>query len=496
MIKLKDVRYPDDFQKTIDQYKKKAGILTDLQQKIQNAKIPIVILFEGWGASGKGNAISNLLEYLDPRGFKVFTIGERTGEEQRFPTMRRYHIRLPEYGKISIFDRSWYRDVSTEFLESDLLEAEQDRRYAHIAEFEQLLADDGYVLLKFFLHIDKEEQAGRLKKLEANQATAWRVTNEDWKRNQRYEQYEKCFENMLNRTQFKHAPWTVVDASNKDYTKAAIGLTVINAMQQALARKKAEIHDELNPLPVRTDERIMPKPIAKLKDIDPNMHLKDKAYKHLLKDDQKHLFELHNKLYKSKRPLILVYEGWDAAGKGGNIKRMTEALDPRGYEVVPISSPNTIEKNHPFVWRFWNALPKDGHIAIFDRSWYGRVMVERIEGFCTQAEWSRAYDEINKFEKELSDWGAIIVKFWLHIDPDTQLKRFMERKNTPAKEWKITSEDWRNRAKWQQYEQCVDQMLALTHTEYAPWVVVESNDKQYARIKALESVIEHIEKRL
>ena len=175
---------------------------------------------------------------------------------------------------------------------------------------------------------------------------------------------------------------------------------------------------------------------------------------------------------------------------------MTRALDPRGYDVLPIAAPSSEEKNHPFLWRFWSRLPKDGHIAVFDRTWYGRVMVERIEGFCTPAEWSRAYDEINRFERQLSDWGAIILKFWLQIDQDTQLKRFNDRQSNPDKRWKITDEDWRNREKWPQYEECVNQMLQLTNTSYAPWVIVESNDKYYARIKALREAIALLERRL
>ena len=201
-------------------------------------------------------------------------------------------------------------------------------------------------------------------------------------------------------------------------------------------------------------------------------------------------------LYRAKKPLIVVYEGWDAAGKGGNIKRLTKGLDPRGYEVIPICAPTKPELNRQYLWRFWLNLPRSGHIAIYDRSWYGRVMVERIEGFCAEAQWKRAYDEINRFERTLAGWGAIIIKLWLHIDSETQLSRFTERQNTPGKQWKITDEDWRNREKWGEYERCVDEMLARTNTEYAPWVIVGSNDKNYARITALEAVVAQIKKNI
>ena len=222
----------------------------------------------------------------------------------------------------------------------------------------------------------------------------------------------------------------------------------------------------------------------------------DEAYKAELKELQAKLGSLHNRLYRKRVPVIITYEGWDAAGKGGNIKRITEALDPRGFEVHPIASPEPHEKARHYLWRFWTRLPKDGHIAIFDRTWYGRVMVERLEGFCSENDWRRAYNEINEFEKELSDWGAVIVKFWVHIDKDTQLARFNDRQSNPEKQWKITDEDWRNREKWDQYETAVDEMLQKTSTAYAPWHILESVDKKYARLKALRIVIEEIEKAL
>ena len=225
-----------------------------------------------------------------------------------------------------------------------------------------------------------------------------------------------------------------------------------------------------------------------------NETLTDEEYEKRLDELQDELRDLHNKLYRKKIPVIIAYEGWDAAGKGGNIKRITGALDPRGFEVLPIASPEPHEKARHFLWRFWTRLPKTGHIAIFDRTWYGRVMVERIEGFCSENDWQRAYNEINEFEKELTDWGAVVIKFWVQIDKRTQLKRFKERQATPEKQWKITDEDWRNREKWNQYEGAIDEMIQKTSTEFAPWYILESVDKKYARIKALEIVIDRIKK--
>ena len=238
------------------------------------------------------------------------------------------------------------------------------------------------------------------------------------------------------------------------------------------------------------------KKIPKLSEVSLDKKLTDEEYKEELDKLQKKLGRLHNELYHKKIPVIIGYEGWDAAGKGGNIKRITEALDARGYVVNPIASPEPHEKARHFLWRFWTRLPKSGHVAIFDRTWYGRVMVERLEGFCSENDWQRAYNEINEFEKELYDWGAIVIKFWVQIDKDTQLERFTLRQNTPEKRWKITDEDWRNRDKWDSYEVAVDEMLEKTNTSFAPWHILESNDKKYARIKALKIVIKAIEDKL
>ena len=236
------------------------------------------------------------------------------------------------------------------------------------------------------------------------------------------------------------------------------------------------------------------RPRRRLSEVELDKEISEEEYKKELRHLQKKLNALHYRLYRKKIPVVIAYEGWDAAGKGGNIKRIAGALDPRGYEVHPIASPEPHEKARHYLWRFWTRLPKTGHIAIFDRTWYGRVMVERLEGFCSENDWMRAYNEINEFEKELHDWGAVIIKFWVQIDKDTQLERFNERQNTPEKQWKITDEDWRNRDKWDAYETAVNEMIQKTSTSYAPWHILESVDKKYARIKALKIVVEELEK--
>jgi polyphosphate kinase 2 (PPK2 family) len=221
-----------------------------------------------------------------------------------------------------------------------------------------------------------------------------------------------------------------------------------------------------------------------------------KEYKEEIRQCQQRVFEIEHEIYTRRIPVVILYQGWDAAGKGGNIRRLTQAMDPRGYVVMPIGAPNDLEKAHHYLWRFWEKFPKAGHIAIFDRSWYERVLVERIEGFCSEAEWKRAYREINEFEEQLVNFGTVLVKLWLHIDPAEQLRRFQDRQQTPAKQWKITAEDWRNREKWEQHKEAVDEMLFRTSTAHAPWTIIEANSKYYARIKTLKTVIDAVASRL
>ncbi len=503
-----------------------SAVLADLEQdtkvlreqlaatvrRAKEKKIPTVILFEGWGASGKGYMVSKLISELDPRGFKVYSIGEATTEEKRFPMLKRFWAKLPSYGNLSIFDRSWYREVSISRVEEELTKKTVDRHVDDIREFERQLHDDGYVIIKIFLHISAEEQAKRFEKLEESAATRWRVTGDDRRRHKKYDRYLEAFADMIGRTDEKWAPWYVLDAEDRKSTARTVLSIVKGAIEEAIeAREKAapRVKDDAidralaeatgqNPIPedVRTSRHIEPKPIRPLADYDLSLSVTDEEYKVRLKKGQDRLFELHNRLYNEKRPLIIVFEGWDAAGKGGSIKRLTAGLDPRGYEVIPVAAPTSTELSYPYLWRFWNSLPKSGHIGIYDRSWYGRVMVERLEGFAKRDEWTRAFDEMNEFERTLTRSGAIVVKFWLHIDDDEQLRRFTDRQNTPEKQWKITDEDWRNREKRLQYHIAVDQMLKLTNTAYAPWVVIESNNKKYARLKVIETVIDLLEEEL
>lgn len=470
------------------------------QQSIKKNKIPIIIILEGWGASGKGNVISGIIKELDPRGFKVYTTGESNEEEKKFPVLRRFWTKIPLYGNISIFDRSWYRDVSISAVEDGLSENEVNHRLRDISVMEKMLTDDGYLIIKIFLNITRKEQKKRFSELEKNKSTEWRVTSNDWRHNRMFDAYKSAFQSMIKNTNTQNAPWLVIDANNSRSTvyKALSELCKIlkNKLDEIQCDEDIHVENKTSEFSVRTGADIKKNPIFSLGEVDLSPTMENKLYKEKLKKLQRRLFELHNEIYLHRRPLIIVFEGWDAAGKGGAIKRLVGGLDPRGYEVIPISAPNEEERNKHYLWRFWSSLPKNGHIAIFDRSWYGIVMVERIEGFCSEQQWKRAYEEINYFERELYERGTIQIKFWLHISPEEQLKRFNKRLENPEKNWKITEEDWRNREKWTQYETAVNDMLRYTNTDYSPWLIIPGNDKRYARLNVLENVISQLENEL
>ena len=463
--------------------------LSQQQMKLKEKKLPVLVLIEGWGAAGKGSAIGQIIKNIDPRFFKVFSMPSTpTEEERRRPFLYRFFEKIPEAGKFTFLDSGWMDQIMKERLDGTLDDKAYAQRVDSVKRFERGLTDNGYLVLKFFFHISKKEQKRRIDELLEDKDTAWRVSPGDLHQNRHYEECLDAFDRYLDDTNTPSAPWYIIDSKSKKFAELQVMETLCMGIETAL-------HNESLAVPLLQNAFPLVK-MPKLKDVPLDKTIGEEEYKKELKELQAKLGQLHNRLYRKRVPVIIGYEGWDAAGKGGNIKRLTGALDPRGFEVHPIASPEPHEKARHYLWRFWTRLPKDGHIAIFDRTWYGRVMVERLEGFCSENDWQRAYYEMNEFEQELANWGAVILKFWVQIDKDTQLARFTDRQNTPSKQWKITDEDWRNREKWDLYEQAVDEMLQKTSTTYAPWHILESVDKKYARIKALKIVIEALEKAL
>jgi polyphosphate kinase 2 (PPK2 family) len=494
-----------------------------LQREAKDLCIPIIIIFEGWDAAGKGTLINRLILALDPRGFIVHPISAPNEEERLRPFLWRFWIKTPPKGKIAVFDRSWYGRVLVERVDKFVKKREWERAYGEITSFERQLTDDGTVIMKFFLHISKKEQRKRFEKLQKSPATAWKVTKEDWKHHKQYDKYLEATEDMLAKTDTDFAPWTIVESHDRQFATLKVFKTVTDTIEQKIANVKraweqAERanakHEQIwitqqyvaaqdsGEVAQMDQPKVAPvSGLSKLSSsildkVDLSLALSKEEYNEDLKGCQKRIFEIEHEIYTKRIPVVILYQGWDAAGKGGNIRRLTQSMDPRGYQVIPITAPNDVEKAHHYLWRFWREFPKAGHIAIFDRSWYGRVLVERVEGFCSEQEWKRAYREINEMEEHIVNFGTVLVKFWLHIDPEEQLQRFTARQQIPYKSWKITDEDWRNREKWDRYKTAIDEMLFRTSTAYAPWTIIEANSKYYARIKALKTIIEAVETRL
>ena len=455
------------------------------QQLLREKKLPVLVLIEGWAAAGKGSLIKEIISEIDPRFYNVVSPAVIPESESRYPFLYPYATAIPENGKLIFLDSGWMEALVRKRLRLEISGKEYKRRIRAVSEFERQLRDGGYLVLKLFLHIDEDEQGERLETLCENANIEWRVTPDDLWQHREYKSFLKAYDDFMDATD-DPVKWHVLDGRRKRTAVRDAMKLLVEKIDKALAKERyvGEPFEEKFPL----------LKMPKLADVDLSPTIADEDYKAELKKLQKRLSELHNVIYRKKIPVILCYEGWDAAGKGGNIRRVAYPLDPRGFDVHPIASPLPHELNRQYLWRFWTRLPRTGHICIFDRTWYGRVMVERLEGFCSEKDWKRAYNEINEFERQLTDWGAVLLKFWIHIDQDTQLARFTERQNTPEKQWKITDEDWRNREKWPQYEEAVDEMLQKTSTENAPWYIIESNDKHYARIKALKIIVKALEK--
>lgn len=448
----------------------------------------VVILVNGVDAAGKGETVKLLNEWLDPRHVMTRAFDAPSSEEQERPPMWRFWRALPPKGKIGVLFGNWYEGPINARVEKQLKQSELDQRLTEINRFEQMLTREGVVLLKFWFHLSCKNQKARLEKLEADPMTRWRVTKADWRNYKQYDRRHDVAEHVVRCTSTAEAPWLIVDGSDERYRGLLVGRTLLDALRKRLdLSHKWQARASTAPLPPQLDERNL------LRQLDLGQVLDKKAYNEELERWQGRLALLTRKKAFCGRSLVLVFEGMDAAGKGGSIRRVTAALDTRQYQVVPIAAPSEEERAQPYLWRFWRHVPRQGKAVIFDRSWYGRVLVERVEGFCSEADWMRAYEEINDFEDALIRAGAVVVKFWLSISDEEQLARFKAREVEPHKRHKITDEDWRNREKWPQYERAVCDMIDRTSTESAPWTLVEANDKRFARIKVLRTICEQLE---
>ena len=465
--------------------------LLQAQRELAASKQSCVILVSGVEGAGKREVVNFLLEWLDARGVQTHVMRAPSEEELDRPEYWRYWRRLPLAGRAGIFLGSWYSQPIVDRVFGKTKDKDLDQSLDRIIEFERMLAQENVILVKLWCHVSKKMQKKRFKALEKDKATRWRVTATDWKFFKRYDEFRDVSEHALRRTTIGEAPWHIIEAADERHRNLTVAKILIDAIRDRLA----EAASAKKPAKVL---KIAPAPPAKslLSELDHTLAVDRKKYDKRLPKLQARLHALVERLPAAHRSVVLVFEGPDAAGKGGTIRRLTGAMEAGSWEVVAIAAPTDEERGHPYLWRFWRNLPRSGRVTIYDRSWYGRVLVERIEGFAPASEWQRAYAEINAFEEQLAEHGNVIVKFWLAISQEEQLRRFKDRQKTPYKQYKITEEDWRNRAKWNAYEQAACDMFEKTSTQIAPWVLIEANDKQHARLKVLETVISTLERAL
>jgi len=453
----------------------------------ESGKIPVVVLISGQDGAGKGETINILYEWMDPRFLTTLAFSLPSDEERERPPMWRYWRALPPKGRIGIFSGSWYSEPIRQRIQDEISRKELDAQADLINRFEAMLVNEGALVLKFWFHLTKDAQTKRLKALEKDPRTAWRVTQWNWDRLKTYDKLQGVAGHLLRLTNTAWAPWVVVEGTDDRYRSLTVGKILLEALQKKLASTDKQESPVAPMVRVDTDGRTV------LSELDLGLHLPDKDYADELARWQGRLAELLRDPRFKGRSLLCAFEGADAAGRGGAIRRIAAALDARQYQVVPVAAPTEEERAQPYLWRFWRNVPRKGHVTIFDRTWYGRVLVERVEGFCSEADWLRAYSEINDFEHELADAGVMVVKFWLQISQQEQLKRFKAREQIPFKRFKITEEDWRNREKWDAYQQAICDMVERTSTGNAPWTLVEANDKNYARVKILRTLCERVE---
>ncbi len=467
----------------------RAALLDVQMRAIERAEFPIVLLSGGVDGGGKGELVNLLLEWMDPRHIQVHAMGLPTDEEKARPPMWRFWRSLPPRGKMGVFFGSWYTGPIIDRAYGRISGAEFTRVLAEISRFERMLVDEGALVVKFWLHLSRSAQKKRFQELESDPATAWRVTKDDWAHRKRYDRFREVSEHALRDTSTAEAAWNVVEASDRRYRNLTVGRTLLEAVGKRLERKRPTPVRAPPPPPPPIDHRNL------IEELDLSLSLSDWQYDRRLSEQQARLNALsRDRRFREGHACVVVFEGNDAAGKGGAIRRVTAALDARRYHVVPIAAPTEEERAQPYLWRFWRHVPRRGHFAMFDRSWYGRVLVERVEGLAADADWMRGYREIVDFEESLVRAGIVLLKFWLAISPEEQLRRFKEREKIAFKRFKITKEDWRNRDKWGAYERAVCDMVDRTGTDVAPWTLVEAEDKRWARVKIVTAIADGLER--
>jgi polyphosphate:AMP phosphotransferase len=456
--------------------------LLQAQLNLAEADYPIIIVIAGLDGAGKGSLVQQFNEWMDPRWIETNTFWEHSDEEESRPFFWRFWRRLPARGQIGIFLGSWYTRPAQAAVDGEMDPDEFALHCKQIESFEQMLTDDGAVIIKLWLHVSHDVQKARLQVASPHRQTNQRGSDLSYELQGRYERTLQVCEQLILATDSSHSPWHLIEAHDSHYRDLTAGEIVLRALQRRAGNGTTEVKTQAD----QSEILVSAQPTV-LDSVNLDLKLTKSSYREQRDTLQAQLKDLAWKAYLQKRSLVAVFEGWDAAGKGSAIRRVTRAIDPRLFRLVQIAAPTDEERAQHYLWRFWRQLQRDGRGTLFDRSWYGRVLVERVEAYASTDEWQRAYNEINQFEQQLADHGVIVMKFWLHISMDEQERRFIAREAVPHKQHKLTQEDWRNRSHWHDYELAVDQMVSHTSTRHAPWTLVAGNDKRYARVQILET---------
>lgn len=468
--------------------------LIEMQHKIRMAGVPVIVVIAGDDRPGCDDLINRLNAWLDPRFLDTNAYAPPNDFDRLRPRFWRYWRSLPPRGRIGIYAGAWSLRAMADRLNEKLSEVDFLRQIGHTRRFEQALAADGAVVIKFWLHVAEKDLLERLEEAEKHPDHEWRVQAEDWAMYEKFEQAQGIVETFIRKTSTETTPWHIVESNNWRYRDVTTSELLLEAVNRRLEQgEAASLEKDEEPSEAPDEAAIHSDTVTVLDGIDLSHKLSREKYEKKLEKQQARLSTLAREAHHRGLSTVLAFEGWDAAGKGGSIRRLVASMNAHLYRVVTIAKPTEEEQAHHYLWRFWRHIPRPGHFVIFDRSWYGRVLVERVEGFASEPEWRRAYAEINDFEEQLHEHGILLAKFWMHISEDEQLDRFEARKNTPYKRFKITEEDYRNREKWDAYEEAANEMVARTSTSYAPWHLVAANDKKSARVEVIKTVCNALE---
>jgi polyphosphate:AMP phosphotransferase len=461
--------------------------LLEVQRRQREAGVPVIVIVSGVETAGKSQVVKRLNEWLDARSVQSFAFWDESDEERERPRQWRFWRQLPAAGTIGILFGSWYTQPIVARAYKDIDKDEFGAELDAINALERTLVDNGALLVKLWFHVSCKEQKRRLKGIAKEQKR--QLTPYEKAYSKHYDRFLKVSEATLRVTDLGHAPWHIIDASDRQYRELMAGRILLAAMRRALAHPKGRRG-------ARPAEPQAGRFVTVLHKVDLKAKVAPERYQQKLEKYQSRLNKLTWAAREKKISTVAMFEGWDAAGKGGAIRRVTAAMDARLFRVIPVAAPTDEEKAHHYLWRFWRHVPRGGYVTIYDRSWYGRVLVERVEGYCAKEDWTRAYSEIVDFESELTEGGVIVCKFWLQISPEEQLRRFKDRVKTPFKQYKITDDDWRNRSKWDAYQAAAVDMIRKTSAPDAPWTLIEAEDKRWARLRVMKAVADRLEEEL